>query len=402
MEFCAETPVGYYWNAILYQMKYIHYLFIFLFLTNCKTNQKLTEKKIPDNIKVEINRNIESIGIVLALSDLGDFVLKQADENNNYEFIRLIRKHFGKFKTHPAVLNFNELNQLNLAHFNHFYYGLSYSELPEFKRIYPRFDEFYASEKFDKKEVDSLLHQFDLSIIEFYKDADIERFLNDNKKIYARIAAEIKDNIPVELLPIMEGYFKIYHRNYTIIPSLAIPINWNFGVDIKSKKGIIYNYLTGPYHDLKIKPNEFHELEKVNNLGFNDKKEILDLAIHEFGHSFVRFIDKEKNKKLWESLSYLNNNTLQKNFKKIGEGTDWHTIFEEHLVRANEIMIWREMGNDKTADEKLDFEYKVEGILYIKDFVNSLEKYRINKTKYKNFEEYFPELISDLAQIKRK
>jgi len=383
-------------------MKNIIYLLLLISLTNCKTNQNVNKENIPKNIKVEINRNIETIGIILNLSDLGDFVLKQSNENNNYEFIRLIRKHFEKFKNHQAVLNFNELNKLNLAHSNHYYYGLTFSELPDFKMIYPRYDEFYSSEKFDKKEVDSILTKFDTSIKKFYKEAEVEKFLNKNKGIYNTITSEIKSNLPENLLLIMEKYFKSFKNNYTIIPSISIPVNWNFGTDLKSNKIITYNYITGPYHDLKFKFNNLSEISDTDSLGFGDKKAILDLAIHEFGHSFIRFIDKEKNKKLIKSLSYLNSETLQKNFEKIGEGTEWNSIFEEHLVRANEIMIWREMDKTKIADEKLEYEYSIEGMSYIKDFVNSLEKYRINKSKYKNFEEYFPKLITDLMKAENK
>ena len=294
------------------------------------------------------------------------------------------------------------MNELGIAHFNHYYYGITFSELPEFKMVYPRYDEFYSSKKFNKQEVDSILTNFDTSIKKFYKEAEIENFLNENHGIYNTITSEIKSSLPENLLPIMEKYFKSYKSNYTIIPSISIPINWNWGTDLKSDNDVTYNYLTGPYYNLKIKINSFSEISDKDSLGFGDKKAILDLAIHEFGHSFIRFIDKKKNIKLYESLSYLNNEQLKKNFERIGEGTEWSTIFEEHLVRANEIMIWKEMGNDKMANKKLEYEYNKEGILYIKEFVNSLENYRVHKDKYENFEDYFPKLITDFKKINKQ
>ncbi len=383
-------------------MKKIIYLIALILLTNCSENQKntsLIKSKTNNEIQVKVNYNIETIGIILNLSELGDFVLRQSNEDINYELIRLIRKHFKKFKNHQAILLFNKLNTLDLAHFNHYYYGLTFSELPEFKMIYPRYEEFYSSKRFNKQKVDSILTEFDTSIKSFYREAEVEKYLNENKEIYNAIITEIKLNLPENILPIMEKYFKSYNNNYVIVPSISIPINWNFGTELKSNNKITYNYITGPYHDLKIKPNALSEISGTDSLGFGDKKAILDLAIHEFGHSFVRFIDKKENEALYKNLSYLNNEQLKNNFEKIGEGTEWNTIFEEHLVRANEIMIWREMGRTEMADEKLEYEYNNEGILYIKEFVKSLEKYRVNKKKYISFEEYFPKLITDLKKI---
>lgn len=372
-------------------------LFVIFSCKMTKNNGKiLTENS--NEIQIEFNKNIETIGIILNLSFVGDFILERSRKGRNYEFIRLVRKEFEKYKNHKAVKEFNNIKDNKLAIFGHYYYGLTFSELPEMKQFYPRFDEFYSNKNLDRKEIDSILSNFDKSVREFYVDAELDKFFIKNKDIYATVIKETQNALPKNIISTMEKYFKNYKNEYVIVPSLTIPVGWNFGPKMEFENKKIFYYVAGPADDMNPIRNSFKEIVQTDSLGFENSKYYRELAIHEFGHSFVRFIDNNKNKELWQSLSYLNNKELKNNFKKIGGGTEWSTIFEEHLVRANEIMIWRELGNNKMANEKLEYEYGKEGILYIKEFVNSLENYRINKGKYHNFEEYFPKLISDLKK----
>ncbi len=384
-------------------MKQVIFFLVIYFLTGCSNKPKnLTAKneKINNEIKVEINHNIETVGIILILSDLGDYVLKNY-KGNEYSLIKLYRKEFKKFKQHPAVLKANELGKKDLLQFGYFYYGLSFNTLPEFKKIHKRFDEYYLSKKLSKEEIEIDLEKFDELIRKFYKDAKLNDFFLNHKIFYSQIKNEVKKSIPNNIISVMENYFKNYENEYIIIPSPTIFTGWNFGPNIKGNNKTIFYYVTGPTDDINPKRNSIDEINKDDNLGFVDPDYYKELAIHEFGHSFIRFIDKDRNKKLWESLSYLNNEQLKKNFERIGEGTEWNTVFEEHLVRANEIMIWKEMANEKMANEKLEYE-KSQGILYIEDFVNALDKYRVNKENYKSFEAFFPELINNLKMIKKQ
>ena len=386
-------------------MRKILYFFVLIQFISCTEKQKNIPANNPINqnqIQIEINENIETIGIILNLSELGDFILSNSRNERNYEFTRLIRNKFKDYKNHQAVLKFNKLNELNLARPNYYYYGLSFSKLPEFKLIYPKYDEFYTNEKFNKNKVDSILNDFDISIRNFYKDAKLKEYFDENKIIYKKIATEIQNVIPKKIISVMEQYFGQYENGYVIIPSPTIPNGWNFGPEITTKLSKTFYHLSGPSYDLKPKREDLAKVTDKDSLGFDDKEKITELAIHEFGHSFVRFLDKNDNKKLIEQLSYLNTDELKENLKKIGEGTEWSTGFEEHLVRASEIMVWKKLGNQKIADEKLKYEREKEGLLYIYEFVDSLEKYERKRDEYITLEIYFTELISDLMNIKNK
>ena len=377
--------------------------FIILFI-GCKERQRNIPKNTPANqkeIQIEINKNIETIGIILNLSDLGDYILGKY-HGNDYSLVKLYRKEFDEFKSHPAVLKVNELGKLDLLQFGYYYYGLSFTELPEFKLLYPRFDEFYSSDELTKEQIEKELQEFDKLVKDFYLDAQIETFLSRNKTFYDKVIAETKKTIPNNIIATMENFFGEFEDKYAICPSPTIFTSFNFGPSIVSKNHKLSYYLLGPAYDLKPNRKHFNEISTKDSLGFNDKEYVRELAIHEFGHSFVRFIDKKNNKNLIEQLSYLNTNKLKENLEKIGEGTKWSTGFEEHLVRATEIMVWRKLGEQKIADEKLKYEREVEGLLYINQFVNSLEKYESKRDEYITLESYFTELVSDLMNIKNK
>lgn len=366
------------------------------------------EKKLPEERKVKkkeiqvgINKNIETIGIILNLSDMGTYILENfAGNGKNYSFVKGFRKKFEDYVSHPAVLKANKLGELNLLQFGYYYYGLSYSELPEFKLIDARFDEFYLSKTLTKEQIDYELNEFDSLVKDFYVDAQLDVFFAKENNFYNRILSEIKETLPNDVVSTMEDYFGERQNEYSICPSPTIFTGFNFGTKTSSKGVNTMNYLSGPAYDIdtNLIQLDFNLLE--DSLGFNDRTYITDLAIHEFGHTFMRFLDKDASKVSIEKLSYLNTDELKSNLEQIGEGTDWSTGFEEHLVRASEIMVWRKLGMKSIADEKLHFELENEGFLYIHEFVNSLEKYESNRQQYRSLESYFEELITDLSKIK--
>lgn len=384
--------------------KIIYILTVLLLLLSCKEKQNKKTENHPVNqkeIQIELNKNVETIGIILSLSDLGDYILGKY-HGNDYSLVKLYRKEFEQFKKHPAVLKVNKFGDLDLLQFGYYYYGLSFSELPEFKLVYPRFDEFYSSDKLTREQTEKEFQEFDKLVKDFYVDAQIETFISKNNLFYKKIISEIKETIPNNIISTMENFFGEFDNEYTICPSPTIFTSFNFGPNIESKNGKLSYYILGPSYDFKPNRKNIQEISSKDSLGFNDKEYVRELAIHEFGHSFVRFLDKKENKTLIEQLSYLNTNELKENLKKIGEGTEWTTGFEEHLVRASEIMVWRKLGEQNIADEKLNYEREEEGLLYINEFVNSLEKYERKRDEYITLESYFTELVSDLMNIKNK
>ncbi len=379
--------------------KIFHSIVVVLFIS-CVVlgnSQGKLSPELEKTIRVEVNKNIETVGIILCLSDLGDYVLEKY--HGDYTWVKILRKRFSAYKNHPAVIQTNALDDYGLLHFGNYYYGLVYSELPEFKKQYAR-ENPYQTDSLGEEELAKLLAAYDQSIRDFYKDANVEKFFDDNRGIYQEIQREITSALPQNILPTMEAYFGQSGDDYVINPSLAVFTGWNFGPNIVDDTHEIYYYILGPAYGIDEK--YLNEKMRQDSLGFDDSDYVFELAIHEFGHSFVSFLEEKKYQKEIAQLQSLNTQELIANLEAIGEGTSWQTAFEEHLVRANEIMIWKALGKDARAKEKMDFELNHEGLIYIREFVKSLENYQKNRKKYPTMESYFPVLIHDINNIQKE
>ncbi|CAN5917431.1 hypothetical protein BH11BAC7_BH11BAC7_15080 [soil metagenome] len=102
------------------------------------------------------------------------------------------------------------------------------------------------------------------------------------------------------------------------------------------------------------------------------------------------------------SISYMNNEELQTAMEEQGQDTSWQNIFEEHLVRATEILVVEKMGNKKVVQEKIAEEKDENQFIYIDAFLASLRNYEAQREKYPDLEKYFPVLINDLAAGHKK
>jgi len=95
-----------------------------------------------------------------------------------------------------------------------------------------------------------------------------------------------------------------------------------------------------------------------------------------------------------------------------------YSVFGDKLENDNAVLI-KQVKNTKIAfltytygisgqaskeslkyADKLIKEYKEIGFIYIEDCIKSLEKYYLNRNNYKNFEEYFPQILEDIKTSK--
>jgi len=183
--------------------------------------------------------------------------------------------------------------------------------------------------------------------------------------------------------------------DYIIVPSIFIPNYFNFGPQIKTKRGIINYYVLGPAYDIKIDSI----IDIKSGVGYDDKEYIERIGIHEFSHSFVRFMDEEKYVKMIESISFLNTDQLKKNIAK-GYGNNWKIILEEHIVRLIEIRIAKLSGNETISNQLINSHINKNGFVYIKEMSDIITIYEKNRKTYKTFQDFFPILIKKMSEIK--
>jgi hypothetical protein len=313
-----------------------------------------------------------------------------SDFKENAHLLKYFLDKFKKYKSQPAVIKMKELLNKDIFESSSVTMGLFYTNFPEFNKKYD-FD--YSEYTNDEKK--ELISFFDLAK-RFYIDANLQYFFENNYTLYLKITNEVKSVLPKsEYISILEKFHGISMSDYIIVPSIFIPNYFNFAPRIITKNGIINYYVLGPTYDIEIDKN----INLSNSIGFNDKEYISSIGVHEFGHTFMRFIDKSENTKLINSISYLNTKELQDKIYPQGYGT-WKGVFEEHLVRTCEIVIAKKMGNKKLAN-KLYNDYVIErGFKYIPEILDIIPEYENNRIKYKTFENFLPVIISKLKSIK--
>jgi len=348
-------------------------------LTSDKRKIQIKTKQI----NVKINYNVETLGLIYSLADTE---LVYSDFKESAHLLKYFLDKFKKYKSHPAVIKMKELLNKDIFESSSVTIGLFYTNFPEFNKKYD-FDYSNYSEE-EKKE---LFDFFELAR-KFYIDANLNQYFEKQEPLYTKIKSEIKSVLPKsKYIKTLEEFHGISMLDYVIIPSVFIPNYFNFGPRIKTKNGTINYYVLGPTYDIKIED----EINLKKNIGFNDKDYISSTGVHEFGHTFMRFIDKPKNVELINSISYLNTKDIQDKIYPQGYGT-WEDVFEEHLVRTCEIVIASKMGNEKLKEELFNDYVKERGFKYIPLILKILPEYENNREKYKKFEDFFPLIIEEL------
>lgn len=375
-------------NKIL-TMKKITIIPIFLVVVISSSFQLQRENKFkPKRIKSEININVETLGLIYYLADSS--ILNEGFPGSAH-LIRYHLKYFLKFKDHPTVILAKRLiNEGILEASTTSVFGLFFTDLPEFKQKHKIDYSLYNNSEINE------LKNFFKQVKKFYIDSKMDVFFNSNQYLYSKIKSEIISTLPdSNYIKTIEQYFGIQMLDYIIVPSIFIPNYFNFGPQIKTKRGIINYYVLGPAYDIKIDSI----IDIKSGVGYDDKEYIERIGIHEFSHSFVRFMDEEKYVKMIESISFLNTDQLKKNIAK-GYGNNWKIILEEHIVRLIEIRIAKLSGNETISNQLINSHINKNGFVYIKEMSDIITIYEKNRKTYKTFQDFFPILIKKMSEIK--
>ncbi|PZR28477.1 MAG: hypothetical protein DI535_06240 [Citrobacter freundii] len=199
----------------------------------------------------------------------------------------------------------------------------------------------------------------------FYKTISFDKYFSTSGKYYQQAMKEIRSALPASgSIAMMEQFYGKRFNTYTLMPSLTIPSGMAFGVNIKSGNGIsIYN-LFGPF--------AVPDLDTNIALGFDKPQHILELSIHEFGHSFANPVVGRLPDSLISSKRSL--------FNPIAGAMDdqgypdWNSCVTEHFVRAGEVIIARKMGRTKASDELLRNYIETRKFIYLPKIIQVLEE----------------------------
>ena len=199
----------------------------------------------------------------------------------------------------------------------------------------------------------------------FYRTISFDDYFSTAGKYYQQALNEIKAALPDPgSIEMMERFYGKKFDTYTLVPSLTIPSGMAFGVNVKNAQGIgVYN-LFGPF--------AVPVLDSSLSLGFNQPQHILELSVHEFGHSFVNPVVSQLPDPLISSTRSLFNPVAT---AMDDQGyPDWNSCLTEHFVRAGEVIIARKMDRTKGADDLLRNYVDKRKFIYLPRIIEVLER----------------------------
>ena len=206
-----------------------------------------------------------------------------------------------------------------------------------------------------------------------YKEVDFESYMQQNADKYENAKSQVTAGLPDNrFVPAMESFYQAHLDSYVLVPSLMIPPGMGFGVKYKM------NEKTHAFHIFGSFAPPSYAADSQLNMGFYNKKHLLELSTHEFGHSFVNSaVDRipatliTDTQSLYEPISQAMSDQAY---------TTWKSCLYEHFVRAGEIIIAQNLGN--TADAQALKEHYIANrrFIYLPELLIDLESYNVRKS----------------------
>jgi hypothetical protein len=204
-------------------------------------------------------------------------------------------------------------------------------------------------------------------------EVQFDSYLKQNSKKYENALQQVKSRLPSEkFIPAMENFYRKQFDTYTLVPSLMIPAGMGFGVKYtKLGKTSIFNVF-GVFDEQQFKD------EPRLDMGFGNEKRIRELSTHEFGHSFVNpVVDQLPEELISQTASLFE--TIKEDMAKQGY-PEWKYSLYEHFVRAGEILIAKNMGHTKEANQLQKQYIENRKFIYLPDILEVLHQYNSQKS----------------------
>jgi hypothetical protein len=204
-------------------------------------------------------------------------------------------------------------------------------------------------------------------------EVGFDSYLINSKRLYARATEQVQSGLPGDdFLLAMEAFYQGEFDSYRLVPSLTIPAGMGFGISymVNGTKRALHVFGT-------FAPPTWLDSTLID-MGFGDKKHLLELSTHEFGHSFVNpAIDRLPVDAITETA---------KLFTPIVDAManqgyiHWKSCLYEHFVRAGEVVITQNMGRDTDAERLRRYYIEGRKFIYLDVVLEELGKYQSSQT----------------------
>ena len=297
-------------------------------------------------VNVTVDERMELITTVQYLS--GYFLLTQADIN----YTKDIDFYFNGYKNHKAVELLKDM-QSNFFSFGRVPMVMYHYDFPSFKLKH----EFSLKEqsliKYEKNK--DKIQQFFKELKDFYKVTNFHQFYQNHKELYNQIINNVKNEIEKHnnIVEIIEAHYGVEKKSYNVILTPLLH-DGGFGIVIQSNTGEDLYAIIGPSQS------------SVGVPYYNPQKLLQDYVIHEFSHSFTNtLVDTFYDELKTYSCLY---NSIKDVMKKQAY-TTWQSCLYEHMVRANEIILAKELLGNKVAEELYNKDVEDNSFIYLKGLI---------------------------------
>lgn len=332
----------------------------------------------------QVNENVELMSILSRMAGFQEYHMDMAGQ-----YIKDMDNYFKDNIEHPAVGYMQTLRNR---------YGISFDAvmsmaihldnrngtLSLIEEEIPTLDKRWKN--VDKDEFLSHLNSF-------YKDTNFNAFFKAHKSLYEKGIKSYQDNV-VNHFDI-DWYPRFYGNEPQEVFSVIIGFcngGGNYGVNrqIKGKKKEVFA-IVGYYVDKEDTPMY--------------SKEYLPTLIHEFNHSFINhYLDENKYPAYVKELEPVAADLFKSSQWSMSRQAynNWKTMINESLVRAAVIcyMLDKEYKPEEIRNELL--EQMQRNFRWTPELVNVLRKYEKKQSKYGNFENFYPNVISFFKEYAQK
>jgi hypothetical protein len=325
-----------------------------------------------EQLKVNVHPGVELFTIIQILGD-------KYPQPNPSAYSKEALAYFGKYKDHPAVkkvISFGD-TYTDLVEL-----GWCMSDFPNIKIYEPADLGWYK--RYGKENV---LEYMKLCK-DFFNDTQFWKFFQEHQVRYTQWGDELKGKVDSgKLIDKLKDFYR-YNSD----------VRWDICIDPLNSWGshaIMTKILNPQYSDWVVYNTGF-----FTRNGPADKDPVFEfknfenLVWHEGSHVYINGLLKKYEKEINE-MDYL--------FNKDDEGmkrnqiSNWAYCFDENVVRSVTAALYKKYRSERIFKRQLARE-TVTDFIYVEDITTFITDNYINSTKYKNFEEFFPEILKFLKQ----
>lgn len=301
-------------------------------------------------VQLEFHKNIELFGYLVHLAE--------PEQNDPGHPVSIELNKYPEDHKNPLLMQiFERSSKMTYAFFVDLLYNLPELPLDQDYNLQSFLTEKYPEK--DMQELEKITVLVDL-LNEFVLTSGFENLWINLAPHRSKTLELLTQNKPTDaLLSKMEFIYQQQFPSYTIVPSLTV---WSTaGWGLRNTKDLGAVYILGP-------------LEK--NYDFTHPDQFINLAIHEFGHSFVNAHVLKHTAVIAETqllFDPLKTSMTQQGYP------GWDDCLVEHFVRAGEVFIPETLDMAVDTKDLLEDYTRNRNFIYLPFIVKKLKHYRLEQ-----------------------